>query len=312
MAVSIRVNATATGANGQWTSILPGHLAVWWGGWVYPNTMQVWQDGAWHDTGYTSYPNPPQTFGQTSDYGTVNLTWAYPAAGGTPPHHYDVQKCDSNYTPLESGTTTGGSASYSVSQDTLYVFRVRSVTAAGLVSGWQDIRLGIGHPQATGSRVVRRSRPWRQDASDTGMQVGLSNGVVAGPRAPAYNVQLGHECGVVVEHTRYQVWSSQTWPTSWGFLRAMYWLGNDTADVGGVMSDLNINLPWGPTWTADHPKRFQWSNGGCWGVWLSGAGYDDKYGAYKPIYANIFLAGTEYYIDTESYVSVNAQANYAW
>jgi hypothetical protein len=107
------------------------------------------------------------------------------------------------------------------------------------------------------------------------------------------------------------VWTPYGWPTLWGLERAAYWLGNGAADIGGAMQNFDVGLSFGPSWVAT-PFRPRWSNGGAWGIWVSGSGYDHKYGPYLPIYENVQLAGTYYYAELENYTSVAEAGNYTW
>ena len=210
---------------------------------------------------------------------------------------------------MPSQFTTGGFASWAgLSQDTNYQFYVRSITAAGLLSGWAGpIRYGIGHVQQRAVRWEHRSRTWRSGEAF----VGLYNQLNTGQTAPAYHVANGFACGVVVTDIHMEVWTPYGWTSTWGFFREMYHLGNGVADIGGVMQPFNWGLTFGPSWVAS-PFRGRWSDGRPWGVWLNGSGYDHKYGAYMPIYAKIILAGTEYYTELVEYVSVNELANHHW
>jgi len=121
----------------------------------------------------------------------------------------------------------------------------------------------------------------------------------------------GFAIGVYITDMKLEVWSSQNWTTTWGFYREMYWLGNGAADINGAMQRFDTTMVWGPSWAAT-PFRPRWSNGQPWGIWCTGSGYDNKYGAWYPIYENVQLAGTYYYAELETYVTVNYQDNYYW
>ena len=296
-----------------WVAPKPGNVRVNWGGWVAPRLIYV-KDGAgvWRDTGYSSHPGPPTSFHVTSwDYNTVNLQWSGPSAGNglTAPSGYEVAQNNSNDTArLATKTTTGGTSSFSVGPDGLYKFYVRSYAANGLYSGWAGpIQVGIGHPQQTGIRAAQRSRAFQTGNGQYGMWNGHITGMaVAGLNQSSYSFAIG--CYVTDMYL--EVWSPYFGHTN-QIDGSVYWLGNSAADIGGTMQGFVTGLTWGPSWAAT-PFRPRWSNGGCWGVWCSGSAYDHKYGPYYPLYENVILAGTEYYAENESYVTVAATSNYYW
>ncbi len=298
---------------GNWVDLPNDKVRVMWGGWVAPRLIYVKDGtGTWRDTGYTSAPGPIINLGVSAwSYSSVTFVWNGPSAGAglTAPHHYEYVITDVNGNWYHNAyTTTGGTATYNISADTRYQFYVRSVSAAGLVSAWVGIKIGIGHPAQTAQRWAQRSTPWSTGFS----QYGLSNGAITGQSAPGLDTgTYGFAIGVYVTDMKLEIWTPYGWPTLWGLGRSAYWLGNGAADIGGAMQNLDVNLPFGPSWVTT-PFRPRWSNGGAWGIWVSGDGYDHKYGPYLPIYENVQLSGTYYYAELENYTSVAEAGNYTW
>jgi hypothetical protein len=207
---------------------------------------------------------------------------------------------------LSAPTTTGGSWSFGVAQNTLYQFYVRSWTARGLASAWNGpIRVGIGHPQQIAQRWAQRSR-----GAGASTAYNLYNGTVAGSVLPGYSTAYGFATGVVVTDVQYNITSPSGFGETEGFFRECFYLWNGTAGSPEPAYHFQVGLPSGTFWAA-HPARGNWSNGGPWGIWLRGSGYDDKYGV-PPIQSYCFIWGTEYYAELEDYVSVAHQDNYYW
>jgi hypothetical protein len=144
----------------------------------------------------------------------------------------------------------------------------------------------------------------------------LPSGEPIGQTAPALNYSYSNEngpfaTGTYITGILLEIWTPYGWPTTDGLLREIYHLGNGVADINGAPQHFpNSSLTF-YGWAAS-PFLGQWSNGEEWGIWVVGEGYDNKYGAYAPIYANVTLDGIEVYPSWEEYVTRTATSNYEW
>lgn len=131
------------------------------GQWYAAKFIYGKMNGQWYNTGYLGRPDSPQLAGgwgsivtsAADNFSTVTLGYWGPS-GGAPPSGYIARMYNSGMGLLAEilPSTPGyqaGYASFNVSQNTSYIFRVYSVNAAGESVGYLEARYAIGHVQQT-------------------------------------------------------------------------------------------------------------------------------------------------------------------
>jgi hypothetical protein len=157
--------------SGSWSpTIADGNFRLKWGGtaWTFPGAVKVKDGdvgtGAWVDTGYHGYPNPPTNLRVNSwSYTNAQAAWDYAPAGGAPIDYYHIVITDAAGTWLaQENSTDNLSPNWSVSPDTKYQFYVRSHSSNGLMSGFVGpLRIQIGHDVSYNYGYVTRQRYWQ-------------------------------------------------------------------------------------------------------------------------------------------------------
>lgn len=297
--------------NGGFIQIQPGTLRIRQnGGWIAPSFVYVRINGVPIDSGYTTYPNSVVSFAISSwSYSSITLTWSAPT-GGPPISYYSITKYNASSTPLETKTTTGGTITFDVSPDTNYIFNCYAVSTRGLVSAAAQRRAAIGHPSVTSYRWEQRNQVWY--TGGLGTECWHYNGNITGATAPAYNVhpESGIEQGVIVTDFRINIDSPAGFVrTESSYDQACYWMWNGTAGTPTPAYHFNVAIPYAG-WPL-HPAHGSWSNGLPWGIWTTGAGWNDM-GSGIPLRSWIYLHGTYYYAYNASYTSTQALANAEW
>lgn len=170
--VTIRVKTGAVGGGSWRAPTADGDIRLKWGGtaWKYPAMIRVKDGGVgggvWRDSGYRGYPNEPRGLNvdvwDNTNFDNISVDWALPVAGGAPVHHYEVQMLNASgglrATKTPSAPPTSG---FAVDENDKIQFRVRSVTAAGLVSDWTTyLRVLMGHKEQGHYRAENRTRSW--------------------------------------------------------------------------------------------------------------------------------------------------------
>jgi hypothetical protein len=155
----------------------------WNGSWVAAKGAFVKSGGSWIDTGITGLPLSPQLpTGQSAlvtsaadNFTTVSLGYWGPTGGPAPTGFIARMYNSSGGLLVEINPSTpgysAGTASFSVSINTSYIFRVYSVNAAGESTGYLEARYAIGHPQQTRQDPVNG---W-QTEYDHGVEVTLAS-----------------------------------------------------------------------------------------------------------------------------------------
>jgi hypothetical protein len=168
---------------GAWHDVPTGGARIRSGGqWIGASAVKIRDQGVWKDSGYVGFPGVPTGFYVSSwTFSQVTVNWSPPAAGGAPVHHYEVVMTDSAGNWMSAPTTTGLSYSFGVAEDYRVRFYVRSVSAAGLVSGWAgSIGAQIGHTEINHQQANTGTRAWQSGA----VAINLYNGGFGGPQVP--------------------------------------------------------------------------------------------------------------------------------
>lgn len=300
----IRVKSGAIGGGSWQGPIADGMLrlksgAIGGGSWLSPAYCKVKVGaiggGYWQDSGYLAYPNPPSAPAvYTWNYDNVQVYWNY-ASGGPAIAYYEIQMLDEGGSLLNSENSTDNlSPNWGVSHDTRYQYRVRSVGANGLVSAWQgNLRIAIGHPSVTCSRVVTRTRDWwvNQVIDPTGY-VNQCSCITVPSR-------------VTASYFRANLHLNYGWTPS---PPAYFYSGTrDFWRVNGTLIDKVL-------WPNPADFTYAWSRNtpGPVGVYAAGSGWGTSAGSVFTYKGDITASGTEEYDATEYYTCVSEVGNSYW
>lgn len=273
--MTVRVKVGAIGG-GSWRDVASGGIHMKSGSaWAGASKCRVKigdkGGGYWYDSGYVGYPNPPQSFGIPAwDFANITTTWAAPAAGGAPVAYFQVVKTDQygnwspGYNPNPVNVPGGaGATSYTfgVVEDERCQLYVRTISTAGLASGWAGpLRVQVGHTEINHQQANTGTRAWRSGA----IAVNLWNVSSAAVGVPG-NVSVDH---FIVNLGQAGVCSGQTWTylsPGTTTVRNIFFVTNDTVrrDIGRLTllnpSNGQLNISGG--------------GGGGWGLYAEGAGY---------------------------------------
>lgn len=278
---------------GAWYAAPSGKIAVKDGGaWKTASFCKIRQGGAWYDSGYRGYPNPPQNIRVASwDFGQVTPYWDAPAAGAAPVSYYQVVKTDANGNWVTSVNTSSQSYSFGVSQDERCQFYVSSWSTGGLQSAWNGpLRVQIGHTQLSHTVTDTLTRPW-----STGMDVN-------GYRNTTQLLYVPSSVNI----------------SSWYFnLSCTFSTGVISPTASRIVSHIFANVAQGQNLNWSNPLQGWYSytyNGqnSWWGFWVDGTGWS-QYGdgAYRVV-GRFEQHGTETYYQDRTVIDRNYADNSYW
>lgn len=159
-------------SGGAWLAApASGKLAVKSGGaWRVAATAKIKEGGVWRDSGYQGFPGDPSTpWVHAWSYYDLVVVWNEPTTGA-PVASFQVQLLNEAGSVLQTQVPVVGGpnstnrndwAFRSLSPDTRYQVRVRTLGTNGLYSNWTAVlKVQMGHAEVHTPMSEYRTRPW--------------------------------------------------------------------------------------------------------------------------------------------------------
>lgn len=282
----------------------------------------------WHDTGYVGppwVPVSPDNNGAPrlnwSNYSQLSIGW-YGPAGGPSPSTYQVVITNESGGWLGTDERGTGEYTFNISEDTKYMFYVRSKTAFGDYSTWLGpLRVGIGHSQQTGSVLVNRSEGYHAERSLYLWENQVAALVVPGDvnlstmswQMSATNGNWGYCSEQPVAGNNYN-WRHQirpiradVWDSSTG--NETMWIGNPESSSMGLGGANGAGKNWGFVGVGYQTNRSVGGDYTQFGFMPAAQGYP---GCPDSVVGAMSVDGTRYWQEWQTQVTRNEQGNYYW
>jgi hypothetical protein len=301
-------------SGGAWRQATNGHLYIRSGGvwrtasFCYIKTSVGPGGVRWQDSGYRGYPlAPTDIWIGGNNFSSLDVGFSGPGAGGAPISYYQVQELDGNGNPTgrQWNNTTGSLTGIGVSQDQRLQYRVKSVTAAGLESGWYGpvvnrSRIQIGHNEVGHYEYPERWRDW---SGSVGFQAGLCRDESAGPSVPN-SVLLNR-----IHYTFYLNFPGTyiSKPVAQGNRQVVpVFNGNE---FGGP---LDISIAAWAQYDTDIGVN-NWGGDTGWGLVTHGIGWSSRpVSTAQMLCGAVYLYGQEHYFPAEYVVTTAYAGSYLW
>jgi hypothetical protein len=220
--------------------------------------------------------------------------------------YYEVVKTDANGNWVTDVTTGATSYNFGVSNDERCRFYVRSVSAAGLTSGFiGPVNVQIGHPEVGHYADVQHSESW--NSALVAVNLYLQN----------YAVAIFVPSDVLVSS-----WYTNLRNTEAGWAQLSPDPGGVAPPGGRRLFDLYRGVPqwadwhnrlavpnpWAPPWRAMN----HWGENTTWGYAIDGTGYSAGSTGNFRIYGEFQIWGTRYWNVNTYFVDTAYQDNSFW